>query len=280
MYRMVNSTLWRQPWFMNLGPEARLIYLYLLTGAELHPNGIGFIDAKRIAFDLSLFPTAVEYLLTEDLKDRVLIFREHGLLWLRGFSEAQGSGPKWKAAVEKANAEIPPSVLEAIRDTPAIEYAYPIGILSMGHPPGTGTGEGTPSGSGSEQGRGTAQQASPTPAPAKKLRAFSHPEWFDPLKALEGYKDGGHEKAIETIRQISEYRGVEPSEVVRAFCIYWPIGKIKHSKWHTPVASLANTIEVQIDKVLAQRNGSGPNQGRGRRAEAHTDGADFKSWTE
>ena len=47
--------------------------------------------------------------------------------------------------------------------------------------------------------------------------------------------------------------------MVRTFSEYWPIGRLKYRNWRTPVASLANTIEIQVDKVLRNRsNGSPP----------------------
>jgi hypothetical protein len=168
MYRKVNSSLWRQPWFVNLDPEARLVYLYLLTGAEIQPNGIGFLDAKRIAFDLHLMTGNVSFILQADLKDRVLIFPEHGLLWLRGFSESQGAGPKWEAAINNANHDIPQEVLDTIADA----LSQTPDTVSVLYPPGTG--EGTGEGEGTEE---EVAATSPPPARAKKVK-----EVFDPFE--------------------------------------------------------------------------------------------------
>ena len=85
------------------------------------------------------------------------------------------------------------------------------------------------------------------------------PEWFGPVEALEGYKEGSHAKAIEIIRLTCEAWDVEPASVVTEFARYWPGGRIKHG-WTDPVATLVRTREVQIRKVkeperFAQRNG-------------------------
>ena len=94
------------------------------------------------------------------------------------------------------------------------------------------------------------------------------PEWALPLKELQGYKPGGHEKAMEVIRGACEYREVEPAAVIALFCDYWPIGRLKHANWKTPVGALTKTIEIQISKLLEHNNGRAASRQGSRRDEA------------
>ena len=93
---------------------------------------------------------------------------------------------------------------------------------------------------------------------SSKKPVWDPPEWFLPLTQLEGYKRGDHSKAAQIIRQACVNSTVDKDLVVSDFCQYWPTGKLVHGNWHTPVATLLRTIDIQLSKT---RNGSA--QGRG-----------------
>ena len=117
-------------------------------------------------------------------------------------------------------------------------------------------------GGGANQRMQGVQPIAPEPSIEPSLNRHTPvvPDWAKPLTDLAGYKDGNHTKAIKVIEGACEYRGVEVATVVATFCDYWPIGRLKHSRWKAPFMALANTIEIQIDKVRQKEQSNGTTQ--------------------
>lgn len=109
---------------------------------------------------------------------------------------------------------------------------------------------------------------------------YSHPEWFEPLKSLEGYQDGKHERAIMTIEAACESYGVEPLAVIQEFVRYYPVGRI-NSGWKSPVKPLSSTIDIQCKKVRGEwrerANGKSP-PGRPTRPQITNKLEDWDTW--
>ena len=77
------------------------------------------------------------------------------------------------------------------------------------------------------------------------------PEWFAPLTTLEGYKNKNYEKTVVAIEQVCSNNGVQPSDVVREFLDYYPIGRVSRG-WKEPVPALLRTLTVQVSKVQSK----------------------------
>jgi len=93
----------------------------------------------------------------------------------------------------------------------------------------------------------------PNPNPNPKRRraslAWEPEDWFKPLMELQDYKAGNRRQAAKKIQEACTLENVLIGDVVKAFCIYWPIGRLKHDNWHEPVACLLRTIDIQIAKT-------------------------------
>ncbi|MDO8751707.1 MAG: hypothetical protein Q7K03_11305 [Dehalococcoidia bacterium] len=199
MYRTVFTDIWRQKWFEELSVDARYLFLYFWTNPETRPNGVIPTSKRRVMFDTRLDEGRLDAAVA-DLTPHVRCLWEHGAVWISGFAETQGSGPKWQKAVEKANLATPPEVLDATgmphqypsdtpsmtgargNDTPAIAHPVQEGDTdtpsmphspdekrgidtpSMGHPPGTGSGTGTAPAPGTENPSGAKAPSGAAPA--------------------------------------------------------------------------------------------------------------------
>ena len=111
---------------------------------------------------------------------------------------------------------------------------------------------------GEERGSAEGEAVSP-PTPSRQGKIDPpHPDWWEPMTRLQGYKPGQHTSALDTIRAACESYEVDAAEVVAAFALYYPVGRVKH-KWKDPVKALTKTIEIQIAKILQARDGHGIN---------------------
>ncbi len=59
MYRMVDTGTWDDPWFADLEPDAKLLFLYLLTNYRSRPTHFTLM-LRRMAFDTGLSRERVE----------------------------------------------------------------------------------------------------------------------------------------------------------------------------------------------------------------------------
>lgn len=53
-YRMINTAVWKDDWFVNLRSSEQLLFLYLLTNAQTNIAGIYQTTMREVAFDTGI----------------------------------------------------------------------------------------------------------------------------------------------------------------------------------------------------------------------------------
>lgn len=120
MYRMVDCGTWDDPWFAELQPAAKLLFLYLLTNRRSTPAGCFEITLRAICFETGLEAERVHALLPL-FGDRVRWWPEQQVIWLKNFYRRQMGekpNPKYREGARRALAEMP----AVVRETVAKEY--------------------------------------------------------------------------------------------------------------------------------------------------------------
>lgn len=116
MYRMVDCGTWDDPWFAELEPAAKLLFLYLLTNRRSTPAGCFEITLRAIAFETGIQPERISALIPA-FGERVRWWPEHQVIWLKNFYKRQmgdsANNPKFLQGARKALLRFPREVIEA-----------------------------------------------------------------------------------------------------------------------------------------------------------------------
>lgn len=89
-YRTLRMSFWNDPYIEELGPEGRLLYLYLITCPHTNNLGLLEVSTRRMAYETGLLPERVEALLGEAEAAGKLV-RDGAVLWLVNFVKHQTS---------------------------------------------------------------------------------------------------------------------------------------------------------------------------------------------
>lgn len=89
-YRTLRMTFWNDPYVEELGPEGRLLYLYLITGPYTNNLGVLEISLRRMSYETGLDEASVERLLGE-AEEAGKIVRDGSVIWLVNFVKHQAS---------------------------------------------------------------------------------------------------------------------------------------------------------------------------------------------
>lgn len=118
---MVDCGTWDDPWFAELEPAAKLLFLYLLTNRRSTPAGCFEITLRAIAFETGIQPERINALIPA-FGDRVQWWPEHQVIWLKNFYKRQmgdsANNPKFLQGARKALTRFP---LE-VQQTAWMEY--------------------------------------------------------------------------------------------------------------------------------------------------------------
>jgi len=90
-YRKVDTCIWKDPWFENLGNDAKLAFFYFWTNDYCNPAGIYEISNKRIAFDLGYGIDSVR----DELKKKLEWFSDRSTVWVKNFFRHQCQNSKF-----------------------------------------------------------------------------------------------------------------------------------------------------------------------------------------
>jgi hypothetical protein len=88
MYRTVDCATWDDPWFAELAPNAKLLFLYLLTNRRATACGVFEISARAIAFETGLDAAAVKPALAA-LSPKIQWWPDLQVIWVRNFFKRQ-----------------------------------------------------------------------------------------------------------------------------------------------------------------------------------------------
>jgi hypothetical protein len=135
MYRLVDTGAWDDPWFSELTPSGKLLFLYLLTNRRTNSVGAYELTVRQVSFETGMPADEVERLLTE-MHPKVQWWHEHNIVWVKNFYGRQNNGEKIEVNARRIVAELPPEIRTAVgmayptlsykEDTPLIPYAYPM----------------------------------------------------------------------------------------------------------------------------------------------------------
>ncbi|MDR3667298.1 MAG: hypothetical protein P4L35_10690 [Ignavibacteriaceae bacterium] len=125
IYRQVQTTFWQDEFVLNLTPEEKYFYLFLLTNSKTKQCGIYQLPVQVIVFETGYNQETVEKLLHRFIDYGKIIYstktREIGILNWHKYNPAES--PKVKACVVKE--------LKEIKDRSLIDKLYPMDRVSQ-----------------------------------------------------------------------------------------------------------------------------------------------------
>ena len=101
-----------------------------------------------------------------------------------------------------------------------------------------------------KRGEGGGEKSPPTPP-------LTIPEHFTKLTELPGFNRHDHSKAFENIEMACAAAGANVAEVVVQFSLYYQAQRFRHG-WKDPVKALAQTVHIEIAKLLRPTNHQRP----------------------
>lgn len=190
MQRMIDTATWDDPWFAELEPDAKLMFLYLLTNRRSTAAGAFEITVRHMAFETGLGVDRVTDVL-DTLSSRVVWWPDHQVIWIRNFFRHQAANENFTKSARNFIAGLPVPVQQVI----ATQYPHLVaeGIVPSDDPHDTlpepvGMGSDTPpepvpypsaSNSKENSSRGGGGDAPDKPAPKPKTtRATRLPDSF------------------------------------------------------------------------------------------------------
>lgn len=108
MYRTVDCSTWDDPWFADLAPTSKLLFLYLFTNRRVSQCGAMEITVRQAAFETGI-PVAEIPSSIDALGDRIQWWPESNLLIVRNFYRHQRAktGDKFDVAARKSAESLP-----------------------------------------------------------------------------------------------------------------------------------------------------------------------------
>lgn len=81
-YRQIHTSIWKDDWFMDLTPEAKLLFIYLFSNEQASMGGLYKLPLKVIAFETGLDLGLIEQVLDE-FEQAGKVEYEGGVVWVR-----------------------------------------------------------------------------------------------------------------------------------------------------------------------------------------------------
>lgn len=178
MYRMVDCGTWGDPWFAELGPEAKLLFVYLLTNQRTNAAGAFELTARQMAFDTGLPLDRVRELLGS-YGDRVAWWPEHQIVFVKNFHRRQYGNEKFRIAASRVVAGLPAAVADRVLaeypelGDPSRPVCPPANTQPIPYVEGMGTH--AINGIEQEQGREATGQDAPSVGPPRDERGADAP---------------------------------------------------------------------------------------------------------
>lgn len=116
MYRTIDTATWDDPWFAELEPLDKLLFLYLVSNHRSTACGAYEITLRAIAFETGLTTEQTRKGLAR-LAPKILWWGDYQVVWIRNFYKHQcaNSNPaNFKVAARRKLTDFPPEVQEAI----------------------------------------------------------------------------------------------------------------------------------------------------------------------
>jgi hypothetical protein len=141
MYRTIDCATWDDPWFAELSPHAKLLFLYFITNRRTSAAGCFEITRRAMMFESGIRGEGLDLALDE-LKDRVTWWPELQVVFVRNFykhQRANSNKENFRKSAVKALAEFPEAVRQSVTDAypdlcdVEVSHTEPIPIPSPTH---------------------------------------------------------------------------------------------------------------------------------------------------
>tara|TARA_Y100001973_G_C5194546_1_gene333318 strand:- start:1611 stop:2405 length:795 start_codon:yes stop_codon:yes gene_type:complete len=124
-YRQIHTTFWNDPLILDLTPEQKYFYLYLLTNPNVKQCGIYEISIRQMTYHTGYNTETIEKLLDMFVKlNKIVLSKKTNEIALINFLKYNYSAsPKVKTCVEKE--------LDEVKNKDLIKYIYSIDTLNI-----------------------------------------------------------------------------------------------------------------------------------------------------
>ena len=89
-FRQIHVSIWKDPWFLDLEPNEKLLFIYLFSNESASLAGIYELAFKVICFETSLPAKYVKDTLEKFEKSEKVFFRD-GIVWVKNLRKYNGS---------------------------------------------------------------------------------------------------------------------------------------------------------------------------------------------
>jgi hypothetical protein len=115
MYRSIETAMWDDPWFAELPPNAKLLFVYLITNRRATACGVFEIQRRALVFETGLSGDAVKEAI-DALAAKVTWWGDHQVIWVHNFYRRQraNTGPSFTVSAINALANYPSDVQTAV----------------------------------------------------------------------------------------------------------------------------------------------------------------------
>lgn len=271
MQRMIDTGTWDDPWFSDLAPDAKLVFLYLLTNRRSTAAGAFEITIRAMEFETGI-PNPRIRLILEEFGERVRWWPDHQVIWVRNFYRHQAANEKFTISAQRHVAALPMDVQRVIAtvypnlvadgiipDPDTHTNGYAMGIASN-----------SKSREGSSRDRGEEVSGADAPEPPDPEPAKTPPKTEPPPKPQPGKPMGRngpaqtmlavlHEdvlkigpptnygQAVKQAQRLAD-AGCTPDELERI--AYWLLG----DPWHADKGITITTVINNRDKWKSSQN--------------------------
>ena len=129
--RYIHDTIWTDAYFQTLEPDAKLLFIYLLTNEHLEVSGIYQITARTIANETGLERETVNILMADLINANKIIYSEdEHVVGLVNYHKHNGliNNPKYRRAIEKSILKLDESIQSLFCERLGIDW------VSIGNP--------------------------------------------------------------------------------------------------------------------------------------------------
>ena len=129
--RYIHDTIWTDAYFQTLEPDAKLLFIYLLTNEHLEVSGIYQITARTIANETGLERETVNILMADLINANKIIYSEdEHVVGLVNYHKHNGliNNPKYRRAIEKSILKLDESIRSLFCERLGIDW------VSIGNP--------------------------------------------------------------------------------------------------------------------------------------------------
>jgi hypothetical protein len=115
VYRSIETAMWDDPWFAELPPNAKLLFIYLITNRRATACGVFEIQRRALVFETGLSGDAVKEAIGA-LSDKVTWWADHQIIWVHNFYRRQraNTGPSFTVSARQSLATFPVDVQETV----------------------------------------------------------------------------------------------------------------------------------------------------------------------